>query len=229
MQSGEFTKILGVNPIKTDVRILASTNQDLKELISEGKFREDLYYRLNVVPINLPNLSQRVEDITDLIVYFLNTAENEGLGQKTMSPDALEFLKKQRWQGNVRELQNFVKRMVILCKDPLISVTDVKAEIEKKMVGEESIFEQEVKSEQLSIMVENHLKRYFDLHGTNLPPPGLYDRVMKEIELPLIALSLSATRGNQLKTSDLLGINRNTLRKKIKSLDINVSRGKKMM
>ena len=109
----------------------------------------------------------------------------------------------------------------------MITSEDVKQDLLENNSGLKETFRQDNKEERFSIVIENHLKRYFDLHGNNLPPPGLYERVLKEIELPLIALSLAATRGNQLKTSDLLGINRNTLRKKIKSLDINVSRGKK--
>ena len=229
LQSGEFTRVFGTHSIRTDVRILASTNQDLKSLINEGKFREDLFYRLNVVPINLPDLDQRIDDITDLVSHFLYLAGKEGLGLKSITPDALELLKKQHWPGNVRELQNFVKRIVVLCKDHEISSGDITTELAEKVSGFEPTYNLEMKTEKFSIVVENHLKRYFDLHGDNLPPPGLYERVLKEIELPLIALSLAATRGNQLKTSHLLGINRNTLRKKIKSLDINVSRGKKMM
>ncbi|PQM62499.1 MAG: nitrogen regulation protein NR(I) [Rhodobacteraceae bacterium] len=229
LQTGEFTRVGGHKTIKTDVRILASTNQDLRELINEGNFREDLFYRLNVVPIKLPNLNQRIEDISDLVHHFLSLAETKGLGLKLIAPDAIELLKKQHWPGNVRELKNFVNRMVVLSKDQLISSTDIKEELKEKLSGFESSYKDDNKTEQFSLVVENHLKRYFDLHGNNLPPPGLYDRVIKEIELPLIALSLASTRGNQLKASELLGINRNTLRKKIKGLDINVSRGKKMM
>ena len=229
IQSREFTRVFGVYPIKTNVRILASTNQNLRNSINEGKFREDLFYRLNVVPIHLPNLNQKLDDINDLVKHFLTLADSDGLGLKGIETDAIEFLKKQHWGGNVRELQNFINRMVVLSKNEVISQADVEKELLQKSVEYESSANDEIKMERFSILVENHLKRYFDLHGQSLPPPGLYERVIKEIELPLIALSLAATRGNQLKTSALLGINRNTLRKKIRELDINVSRGKKMM
>ena len=229
LQSGEFTKTSGGQPIKTNVRILASTNQDLKSLINEGKFREDLFYRINVVPIKLPNLNQRVSDINELVFHFLALADNSGLGLKTISSEAIVLLKKLSWPGNVRELENFINKMVVLCRDQIISATDVTRELEVSPSNLKLSNDKDFQPDRFSIVVENHLKRYFELHGNNLPPPGLYERVIKEIELPLIALSLAATRGNQLKTSDLLGINRNTLRKKIKELDINVSRGKKMM
>ena len=229
LQSGEFTKVSGSKPVKINVRILASTNKNLKSLINEGKFREDLFYRINVVPIKLPNLSQRTSDINDLVFHFLDLAEKEGLGDKSITTEAVDLLKKNIWPGNVRELENFIKKMVVLCRDQLISVNDIIDELGVLPTDITPSRDELLKPDRFSIVVENHLKRYFDLHGKNLPPPGLYERVIKEIELPLIALSLAATRGNQLKTSDLLGINRNTLRKKIKDLDINVSREKKTM
>jgi len=229
LQSGEFTKVAGDKPIRTNVRIIASTNKDLRELINEGKFREDLYYRINVVSISLPNLSQRINDIGELSFHFLSLADRNGLGFKTITDDAIEVLKKHTWLGNVRELQNFINKMVVLSRNQVISATEIINELAVSSSGEQFNQDKVSAPDRFSLIVETQLKRYFDLHGDSLPPPGLYDRVIKEIELPLIALSLAATRGNQLKTSDLLGINRNTLRKKIKELDINVSRGKKMM
>ena len=229
LQSGEFTKVAGDKPIRTNVRIIASTNKDLRELINEGKFRDDLYYRINVVPISLPNLNQRINDIGELSFHFLSLADRNGLGFKTITNDAIEVLKKHSWPGNVRELQNFINKMVVLSRNQAISATETINELEENSSGVQFNQYKVSAPDRFSLIVETQLKRYFDLHGDNLPPSGLYDRVIKEIELPLIALSLAATRGNQLKTSDLLGINRNTLRKKIKELDINVSRGKKMM
>ena len=229
LQSGEFTKVAGDQPIRTNVRIIASTNKNLRELINEGKFREDLYYRINIVPISLPNLNQRINDISELSVHFLSLADRNGLGFKTITNDAIEVLKKYTWPGNVRELQNFINKMVVLSRDQVISATEIMNELEVCSSVVQSNQDKDSAPDRFSIVVETQLKRYFDLHGDNLPPPGLYDRVIKEIELPLIALSLAATRGNQLKASYLLGINRNTLRKKIKELDIDVSRGKKMM
>ena len=119
------------------------------------------------------------------------------------------------------------RRLAVLCPDDVISAKLVQKEIETRPSS--AVEPSGGRNEKLSKSVEDHLKRYFDLHGENLPPAGLYNRIIQEVELPLIALSLSATRGNQLKTAELLGINRNTLRKKIKDLDIQVTRGKKMM
>lgn len=227
LQEGEFSRAGGHDVLTANVRIIAATHQDLRALINEGKFREDLFYRLNVVPIRLPSLRERMEDIADLTRHFLQLAESEGLPSKVISKDAIEILKVQPWTGNVRELENLIRRLTILCPDDTISAKIVSQEIAARPSS--AVAPQRAGSENLSNSIENHLKKYFDFHGEELPPAGLYDRILKEVELPLIALSLAATRGNQLKTAELLGINRNTLRKKIAALDIQVTRGKKMM
>ncbi len=227
LQEGEFSRAGGHEVLTANVRIIAATHQDLRALINEGKFREDLFYRLNVVPIRLPSLRERIEDVADLTRHFLQQAENEGLPNKVISQDAIEILKVQPWTGNVRELENLIRRLAVLCPDDTISAKIVSQEIAARPSS--AVVPHRGGSESLSNSIENHLKRYFDLHGDELPPAGLYDRILKEVELPLIALSLAATRGNQLKTAELLGINRNTLRKKIAALDIQVTRGKKMM
>ena len=226
LQDGQFTRIGGRTPIKADVRVIAATHQDLRGLINEGSFREDLFYRLNVVPVRLPPLRDRVEDVPDLARAFLRKAESEGLPRKAVSSEALEALKSQAWPGNVRELENLMKRLAALCADDVISLADV----EKELAARPSAAAPDVeRGASLGASVEAHLRAYFQLHGDALPPPGLYDRILREVELPLIALTLSATRGNQLRAADLLGINRNTLRKKIRELDIPVTRGKTLM
>ncbi|MBP7241793.1 nitrogen regulation protein NR(I) [Amaricoccus sp.] len=227
VQEGEYTRIGGRELQTADVRIIAATHQDLRGLINEGRFREDLFYRLNVVPIRLPPLRERLDDVPDLARAFLRKAEGEGLPRKTLAKEALDILKKQEWSGNVRELENLMRRLCVLCPDDVISGTVVSQEIAARPSS--AAGPQAVQPQRLSQAIEAHLRRYFDLHGDSLPPDGLYDRILKEMELPLIALSLSATRGNQVRTAELLGINRNTLRKKIKDLDIRVTRGKRMM
>ncbi len=227
LQEGEFSTVGGRKPIKSDVRIIAATHQDLRGLIHEGRFREDLFYRLNVVPLRLPPLRERIEDIPDLARAFLRRAEAVGLPHKTISHQALEVLSGQPWSGNVRELENLMKRLAALCADDMIDAAVVEEELAARPSS--AVEPQPVMGESLGAAVEHHLTRYFSLHGDQPPPPGLYDRVLKEIEMPLIALTLMATRGNQLKAADVLGINRNTLRKKIKDLDIPVTRGKKLM
>ena len=227
LQEGEFTRVGGRDVQSADVRIVAATHQDLRGLIGEGRFREDLFYRLNVVPIRLPPLRERLEDVPDLARAFLRRAENEGLPRKSISKDALDSLKKQDWTGNVRELENLMRRLCVLCTDDVISAGVVTQEVSARPTSTAPA--QNAQPQRLAHAIEAHLRRYFDLHGDALPPNGLYDRILKEMELPLIALALSATRGNQVRTAELLGINRNTLRKKIRDLDIRVTRGKKMM
>jgi two-component system, NtrC family, nitrogen regulation response regulator GlnG len=227
LQEGEYTRVGGREIQTADVRIIAATHQDLRSLINEGRFREDLFYRLNVVPIRLPPLRERLEDVPDLARAFLRKAESEGLPRKSISKEALDILKKQDWTGNVRELENLMRRLCVLCPDDVISGTVVTQEISARPSS--AAAPQAAQPQRLAHAIEAHLRRYFDLHGDSLPPDGLYDRILKEMELPLIALSLSATRGNQVRTAELLGINRNTLRKKIRDLDIRVTRGKRMM
>ncbi len=227
LQEGEFTTVGGRKSIRSDVRIIAATHQDLRGLINEGRFREDLFYRLNVVPLRLPPLRERIEDIPDLARAFLTRAEREGLPKKAVSQKALDILSEQHWSGNVRELENLMKRLAALCANDIIDAGMVEEELAARPSS--AAEPQPMMGESLGAAVEHHLSRYLSLHGDALPPPGLYDRVLKEVELPLIALTLMVTRGNQLKAADVLGINRNTLRKKIRDLDIPVTRGKKLM
>lgn len=227
LHDGTYRRLGGTDNIKADFRIISATHQDMRAAITEGRFREDLFYRLNVVPVRMPSLAERIEDIPDLARHFLKSAERAGLPQKSFAKAALDRLKQQRWPGNVRELENFVHRLVALSPVDTIEEAIVAQEFERRpspaaASGDDS-------NQKLSGSVQTHLQRYFDLHGDDLPPPGLYHRVLKEIELPLFALALSATNGNQIKAAELLGINRNTLRKKIRDLDIRVTRGKKMM
>ncbi len=224
LQDGKYTSVGGRTPIKANVRIVAATHRDLTQLIKLGMFREDLYYRLNVVPIRIPPLRQRSEDIPELISHFLTQGVSEGLPSKALEPAAIDRLKTHRWPGNVRELENMMKRMVALYNEPVIGV-DV---VEMELAGAAS---QQVtdggEPATLSGTIERHLREYFDGHNGALPPRGLYDRVLRELERPLISLTLVATRGNQVKAAEVLGLNRNTLRKKIRELDIGVMRGSK--
>jgi two-component system nitrogen regulation response regulator GlnG len=223
LQQGEYTMVGGRQAIRTDVRIIAATNRDLRQLIHQGLFREDLFYRLNVVPVRLPPLRERSEDIPDLVRHFLTEAASEGLPHKVIDAEAMEWLKRYRWTGNVRELENTVRRLAALYSEEVIGVEVVAAELAEPahvpLVGETG------ESDNLGSAVERHLNRYFAAHGDGLPPAGLHDRILREIERPLIEITLSATRGNQIKAAELLGLNRNTLRKKIRDLEIEVVRG----
>ena len=223
LQDGRYTSVGGRTPIKANVRIVAATHRDLTQLIKLGMFREDLYYRLNVVPIRIPPLRQRLEDIPELISHFLAQGVSEGLPSKALDPAAVERLKSHRWPGNVRELENLMKRMVALYNEPVIGVEVVEMELAGTVAAQGGDTEQET----LSGTIERHLRDYFDGHNGALPPRGLYDRVLRELERPLITLTLLATRGNQVKAAEILGLNRNTLRKKIRELDIGVMRAPK--
>ena len=213
--------------IGKNYRFISSSRLSLQNLISQGIIREDLFYRLNVVNINLPPLRDRVGDIPDLTKHFLQQSVLSGMSKKVISTKAIQLLQNAPWTGNIRELENFINSLVVLISDEEITPNHIEENL--NLIPSVNSNELDSDNGKLSSSVEKHIKRYFDLHGDSLPPPGLYNRILKEIELPLIALSLSATRGNQIKTSELLGINRNTLRKKIKDLDIVVTRSKKMM
>jgi two-component system nitrogen regulation response regulator GlnG len=223
LQDGRFTTVGGRTPIKANVRIIAATHRDLTQLIKHGLFREDLYYRLNVVPIRLPPLRQRTEDIPELVAHFLNEAVAQGLPSKSLTPAAIARLKAHRWPGNVRELENLMKRLLALYTEPVI---DAEA-IEMELVGSTPAPTSEARPATLGAAIERHLRDYFEGHNGGLPPRGLYDRILREMERPLLTLTLQSTHGNQIKAADVLGLNRNTLRKKIRELDINVVRGLK--
>ncbi|MEE8272360.1 MAG: nitrogen regulation protein NR(I) [Alphaproteobacteria bacterium] len=224
LQDGEYTTVGGRTPIKADVRIVTATHRDLRNSIRQGIFREDLFYRLAVVPMRLPPLRERTEDISDLVHHFLARAAAEGLPIKSLDAAAMNRLRRHQWAGNVRELENLVRRLAALYSQELIGLDVVAAELADAVpsAGAETH-----RNEGLSAAVERHLSDYFASHKDVLPVAGLYDRVLHEVERPLITLSLAATRGNQIKAAAMLGLNRNTLRKKIRELDIQVIRGLK--
>ena len=226
LQEGEFVSVGGGDPVKINVRIIAATHRNLKTLIAQGLFREDLYYRLNVAPINLPPLRDRKSDIDDLVRFFLaNYSEENNSTPKVMATNAIEQLKKYDWPGNIRELENIVHRLAALYNEDEISFENVITELSEGNIiqsdSDDQNSDQFYFSETLQQSIHRHLKKYFDAHNVDeLPPKGLYGRILSEMERPLIELSLNATKGNQIKASEMLGLNRNTLRKKIKELNI---------
>jgi two-component system nitrogen regulation response regulator GlnG len=208
---------------RPNVRIIAATNRDLRGLIQQGLFREDLFFRLNVAPVRLPPLRDRAEDIPDLARTFLLRAAREGLPAKTIDQSALDRLKTHPWPGNVRELENLMRRMCALYAEELITARIVDRELQDHTPA--------IRSEEgpltLSMLVERHLASHFADQPDGVPPPGLYDRILEEVERPLIQLTLSATRGNQVRAAEILGLNRNTLRKKIQDLGVEMTRGRR--
>ena len=225
LQEGEYSTVGGRRAIRTDVRIIAATHRELRNLVGQGLFREDLYYRLNVVPIRLPPLRERREDIADLVRHFMVQVGTEGLPAKTLEKGAMERLEAYRWPGNVRELENLVRRLAALYSQDVIGTDIIEAELAETPPGAAAGGAPVSEDESLGEAIERHLRRYFDAHKDALPASGLYDQVLREMERPLVALSLAATRGNQIRAAQLLGLNRNTLRKKIRELDIQVVRG----
>jgi two-component system nitrogen regulation response regulator GlnG len=222
LQDGEYTTVGGRATIKADVRIVAATHRDLGRQVTQGKFREDLYYRLNVVPVHLPPLRERVEDIPELVEYFFARGVDTGLPFKIIDPAGMKLLLGHRWLGNVRELKNFVQRLAVLYVDETINAEIISNELTD---GTANVPIPTESGETLSEAIEHHLKRSFFSSQESLPLNELYNRVLREMERPLILMTLAATGGNQIKASEILGLNRNTLRKKIRELDIEIVRG----
>ncbi|MEL6466041.1 MAG: response regulator [Pseudomonadota bacterium] len=208
-------------------RFLATSQTDLTAAMEAGQVRKDLYYRLSGATLNVPALRERVDDIPLLADHFLLKGEKSGQARRALSDAAAEIFRTYSWPGNVRQLENAVRRLGLTSRAVEITASEV-----EQVLGSQPELEP-IRSagdtEKLGASVARHLKRYFDLHGNMLPPPGLYQRILREVEAPLIEIALDATGGNQAKCADLLGINRNTLRKKITDLDIEVTRRRKLM
>jgi len=211
------------------VRIIAATNKELRSLINQGLFREDLFYRINVVPLRLPPLRERAEDIPDLVRHFFAQVEKEGLQAKRITKAGMDVMVNYPWPGNVRELENLVRRLAALYPQDELSAEIIRHELSDTYRNEiPQPGATPAEGMTLSQLVEQYLHQYFSKLGGELPPPGLYDRILMEVEYPLILQVLAACRGNQIRAAELLGLNRNTLRKKIRELGIDVYRVSKM-
>ncbi|RUM48982.1 MAG: sigma-54-dependent Fis family transcriptional regulator, partial [Hydrogenothermus sp.] len=199
LQEGTFYRVGGNKEIKVDVRVIAATNRNLEEMIAKGKFREDLYYRLNLIHLHLPPLRERKEDIPYIVECIVNKY-NEKLNKSIIgaSKDYIELLKNQTWEGNIRELENTVVRSMIICRDNILSITDLVFLNQNKKVVKEDSFE-EILKKQIRLCIEN----------------GNINEIQEKIEKIIIETALDYTKYNQVKTAKLLGINRATLRKKI--------------
>ncbi|MDB6453210.1 response regulator [Falsirhodobacter sp. 20TX0035] len=208
-------------------RIMSTSQSDLQARMEQGAFRQDLFYRLGGVTLHVPALRERVDDIPLLAEHFLARGERDMGSVRRLSAEARELVRAYGWPGNVRQLENTLRRLIVTSAEAEITKAEVEA-----VLGNQPVMEPLKgggEGEKLSASVARHLKRYFDLHGGALPPPGVYQRILREVEGPLIEIALDATAGNQAKCADLLGINRNTLRKKITDLDIRVTRRRKLM
>jgi two-component system nitrogen regulation response regulator GlnG len=207
---------------RPDVRLVVSAQRSLAALMRQGGFRQDLYHRLNVVVIRLPPLRERLEDVGDLARAFLVRAKREGLPEKVLDNAAVEELKSHAYPGNVRELENILRRAAMLSPAPVITAGEIRKELH---AAAPDTFALAPAGEDFESAVSRRLEDEFAAASPGLPPEGLYDRLLAEVERPLIEHALQATRGNQIRAAAVLGINRNTLRKKIQVLGVRTGRG----
>ncbi|MBB3910669.1 nitrogen regulation protein NR(I) [Sphingomonas desiccabilis] len=216
LQSGEFTTVGGARTIRADVRIVAATNRDLASLVHANAFREDLFYRLNVVPVALPALRERRQDIALLARHFLNRAAEEGLPRRSLSADAVAALEGHDWPGNVRELENLMRRCAVLGRDERISADELRGSFGE---GTRNLAPADGEGA-IDVAVRAFLRRLANDTPQALDDGTLYDRVIAEVERPLIEAMLERHGNNQLRAARALGINRNTLRKRLDDLAI---------
>ena len=235
LQQGEYTTVGGRTPIRTNVRIVAATNKDLRYSIQQGSFREDLFFRLNVVPLRLPPLRERTEDIPDLIRHFFVRGVADGLSLKSLDPGAMDRLRRYPWPGNIRELENLARRLAALYPQDVISESLIETELGFSAPLQSALAPVSAgpsanrsaggnADSDFASAMETHVGALFRSFGDELPPVGLYHRLLRELEAPLISATLATTRGNQIKAAEVLGLNRNTLRKKIRDLDLRTIR-----
>ena len=218
LQEGEFTPIGGKEKIQADTRIIAATHKNLSNLIEKGEFREDLFYRLNVVPISIPPLRERKEDIPELVNHFLDKAKDLKLEPKKFTTESFQILEKYQWPGNVRELENFILKLCALYKDENIMNEDLTEEILNLQKLDQQMLDTD---NQFSKILENYLSR--NINKINKEYQGdVYNYFVTELEKVLLLEVLKNKNGNQLKAAELLGLNRNTLRKKITEHNISI-------
>ncbi len=223
LQEQEVTPVGATRAIRTNVRVVVATHRDVKALVADGKFREDLYFRLHVVPVSLPALREHTADIPALIGHFMGLATTRGLAAKTLDTAALRLLMDYSWPGNVRELEHVVYRLCALNSHSVMHTSDVAPLLGSTVVKFEPTATSPINDLPAAIepFLEKQLRLYFAAQANGLPAPGLYDRVLALLERPLITQTLRATGGNQIKAAEILGLNRNTLRKKMRELGIN--------
>ncbi|MEG3638177.1 nitrogen regulation protein NR(I) [Magnetococcus sp. PR-3] len=230
LQEGTFTLVGSTDILRSDVRIIAATHQDLPTAISEGRFREDLFYRLNVIPLHVPTLRSRKEDIPVLSQYFLaKTSKELGVPTKRMTPAAMEKMVAYEWPGNVRELENLIRRLMVLIPEDEIRPEKIelfertmpkvpRGETSHREDLDDGAMEAGSSNSYEEILLQDLDTFFATMEGQETT--GLYNVVLRKMEAVLIPRVLRQTRGNRVKAAQLLGINRNTLRKKMRDLGL---------
>jgi two-component system nitrogen regulation response regulator GlnG len=222
LQEGEFTSIGGKEKIKTDTRIIAATHKNLPLLIEKGIFREDLYYRLNVVPISIPSLRERKEDLVELVNHFLNKAESLKLSPKKIDPKGYKIIESYSWPGNVREIENFIYKLSALYTEDLLDTKILKKEIKILKDMDKNISDT---AKGFLSLISNYFSK--NISKISEDHSGeIYNHYINEVEKALLVEILKSKNGNQLRASEILGLNRNTLRKKITELNIDIDNEK---
>ena len=232
LQEQQVMPIGATKSIATDVRVIAATHRDLSALVAKGTFREDLYFRLHVVPLALPALRDHAEDVPLLVQHFMGLAGKRGLTPKTLNRAAMDALMAHPWPGNVRELEHLVYRLCALVNRHDVQGPDVMALLAPSgsaagvnaLTMRAPLTLHHTAQASIPVAIEAYLERqidaYFATLGDALPASGLYDQLLIRLEKPLIVATLRATAGNQIKAAEILGLNRNTLRKKMRDLAI---------
>ena len=204
-------------------KVLSTSQHNLEDLMNKGTFRKDLFYRLNGISMFVPPLRERTEDIELLAKYFLSSNSVNDSSKIVLSKSAIDTLKGYTWPGNIRQFKNLIKGLKHTCENNAVTPNEVSLALSIQPNTE--MDNTRVEDSNLRKIIQSYLVRYFDLHGSVTPQTGLYGRVISEIEGPLLELSLNFTSGNQAKCAKMLGINRNTLRKKIFEQKINITKG----
>jgi two-component system nitrogen regulation response regulator GlnG len=211
LNDGKFYRVGGQEPIKVDVRVITATHQNLQTFVKEGKFREDLFHRLNVIRIKVPPLRERLEDIQILSQFFLNqSAKKLQTETKVLSQDVIDFFKSLYWQGNVRQLENVCHWLTVMAAGKIIQISDLPAELKN-----EPISEAEISNGNWREQLAKEIAKGFIVGDTNL-----YDQFINQVESILIKEALKSTKNKKIDAAHILGIGRNTITRKIKELKL---------
>ena len=222
LQEGTYTRVGGLRELRTNVRIVAATHRDLESMVAAGDFREDLFYRLNVVPLNLPPLRNRLSDLDELVPALAQGLAGPGMPAKAFTEEALKVMKGYPWPGNVRELENFVQRLMALLPQSVVDERAVRDALGHKATSPQEI-PQDIQD--FDDLLTQSISTFFENDREGVPLGKVYGHFLNRLERPLIEQALRVTKGNQIQAAALLGLNRNTLRKKVQDLGIRVVRG----